>query len=222
VGDTLEVVPFRTEAEQRSAVDHVVGHLLAGGILVYPTETVYGFGCLLEETALRRLADAKRRTRDKAFLILVADAARLEGVRWTPAARALAAAFWPGPLTLALGARPGAFAPAVVGPAGTVAVRVTSHPGIRIVLQALGVPLTSTSANEPGAPPALTAGQAMEAALAAGADDSFMLLDGGPLPASASSTIVDCSIEPPRIVRVGAIRVAQLAECINGIDTSES
>lgn len=216
----FETVPFRTEAEQRSAVEPVVNHLSAGGILVYPTETVYGFGCLLEDAGLSRLSAAKRRTQDKPFLILVADPAAVDGVQWTVAARTLADAFWPGALTLALRAEAGAFPAAVVGRSGTVAVRVTAHSGMRTILKALGAPITSTSANAPGEPPATEVTQAGSAILATGADGPFLLLDGGSLPASAPSTIVDCSTEPPRIIRVGAIRVAQLAECIHGIDTS--
>jgi L-threonylcarbamoyladenylate synthase len=209
-------VPFRTEPEQRAAAADVAAHLRNGGIIAYPTETVYGFGSALRPAALEKLARLKGRSDDKPFLILVRDA-ELPGVEWTPAARALASEYWPGPLTLVLRTRPGAFAHRVTGANHTVAVRATSHPGVRLLLEALGEPLTSTSANLPGQPPATTADQARTVLLNCPADADVWLLDGGPLPASPPSTIIDGTVQPPRLLRRGAIEIAQLAENADGI-----
>ena len=115
--------------------------------------------------------------------------------------RALAASFWPGPLTLALTAPEGRFPPQVVGSDGAVAVRVSPHPAVTDVLAAAGGPVTSTSANRPGQPPARTAGAA-----AAGAEiPGLLVLDGGELPPALPSTIVRCGPGPVRILREGVI-----------------
>jgi len=210
-------MPFRTRAEQVAASPIVSAHLRRGGLVAYPTETVYGFGCGLQNEALERLVFVKQRALDKAFLLLVLDAYALDGVEWTRAARALASAFWPGPLTLALRAEPGAFPSQVLSANGTVAIRVTSHGGVRTLLEAYGEPLTSTSANLPGQPPARSAAATRSALQGSPLAADFIFLDGGTLRASPPSTIVDCSVEPPRVLRAGAISEAELAETINEI-----
>ncbi len=209
-------MPFATEDEILRATDGVAGHLRGGGVIAYPTETVYGLGCALQPDALARLARLKQRSADKPFLLLVEDAAAIHGVQWTVAARSLAEHFWPGPLTLALRAEPGAFPDEVVSADGTVAVRATSHPAPRALVRALRAPITSTSANARGKPPARSAAE-VEAAF--GADGAELwLLDGGALPPSLPSTLVDCSGEVPRLVRAGAIGRAELGQVIGTID----
>lgn len=213
----MKTLPFLVPADVQSAIPDVVGHLRAGGLIAYPTETVYGFGCLLQDDALARLAEVKGRADDKPFLVLVGTVSDLAGVTWSDSARQLARAFWPGPLTLALPAEPGLFHPRVVGPAGTIAVRETSHPAVRELLLALGVPLTSTSANAPGEASALTAEDAAAILREARATDAW-ILDGGRLTRSEPSTLVDCSVEPPRVIREGVITIDALAKVapVNG------
>jgi L-threonylcarbamoyladenylate synthase len=215
------LVPFTSPAEQRAAIPDVIAHLRAGGLIACPTETVYGFGCALRDRALERLAGVKRRTAGKPFLLLIPDALALAGVEWTDEATALAAAFWPGPLTLALRAKPGAFPAPVVSADGTVAVRATSHTGMRMLLAAMAEPITSTSANAPGGTPARSIAQA--GALLGQLVDApaVLLLDGGTLPPSRPSTIVDASVRPPRLVREGAIHSDELAEIVHGIGIPE-
>lgn len=214
----VRVVPFRTAEERARSVESVAGHLHAGGLVAYPTETVYGFGCLLRREALARLAALKERDERKPFLLLVRSAADVNGATWTDAARRLADAFWPGPLTLALAARPGSYPPAVLGPEGTVAVRSSPHPAVRDLLAALGEPLTSTSANRRGEPSALDAETARRAAEALGAGEEVLVLDGGALPASPPSTLVDASSATPRILRRGALSVDTLRAVLPEID----
>src|SRR6185369_10886776 len=98
----MNVVPFVTEADVAQSLPRIVAHLEHDGLIAYPTETVYGFGCLLRDPALAALAQLKSREAGKPFLILVLDESGLSGLEWTPSARKLAAAFWPGPLTLVL------------------------------------------------------------------------------------------------------------------------
>jgi L-threonylcarbamoyladenylate synthase len=144
----------------------------------------------------------------------------LPGAEWTDAARRLAAAFWPGPLTLALPARAGTLPAEVLSPGGTVAVRVSPHEAVRAILGALRQPITSTSANLAGASPAADADAAASVAEAAGARDCVLVVDGGALPPSAPSTLVDCAREPPRVLRVGAVPVAALRTVVPEIDES--
>lgn len=214
----LRRLPFATPAERDRNAPGVAEHLRSGGLVAYPTETVYGFGCALRREALDALAALKSREGVKPFLLLVGDARALQGVRWTEPARRLAAAFWPGPLTLALPAEEGAFPAGVLSPGGTVAVRVSPHPGVQAILRVLPRPLTSTSANLPGASPARDADEVAEVLRALGATESVLIVDGGRLPPSAPSTLVDCSREPPRVLRVGALPLAALRGAVPEID----
>lgn len=211
-------VPFRTPAEQAKNVTAVADHLRDGGLIAYPTETVYGFGCALRDDALTALVELKSREGHKPFLILAHELSELRGLRWTAAARTLAAAFWPGPLTLALEAEAGAYPPAVVSPQGTVAARLSPHEGVRAILRALDAPITSTSANLPGRPPARSADEAAAVVDAMEAGDRVWVLDGGELPISAPSTLVDCSRERPRVVRAGALPMEVLRHVVPEID----
>jgi L-threonylcarbamoyladenylate synthase len=201
---------YGTAAERSAAAADVAAHLAGGGIIAYPTETVYGLGCALRPVALARLSAFKG---DRPFLLLIRDAGDAAALRWTDGARRLAAAFWPGPLTLALDDPTGAFPSEVRGPDGAVAVRVSPHPAIPALLDAAGGPLTSTSANRPGAPPASEPSRLGEVEEGI---EGLLVLDGGPLPPAEPSTIVRCGTGA-RILREGALprkeieRVTELA-----------
>jgi len=205
-------VPFRTEAEVTAALDPTVAHLRAGGLIAYPTETVYGLGSRPRTAEVQALARLKGRRPDKPFLLLVADRdmAEAQGLAFNEAASALARAFWPGPLTLVLPGGGGRLPDALRGPEGGIAVRWTSHRGMARLARALGEPVTSTSANLPGAPPAPGAeaiARDFAAALEAG---TLLVLDGGVLGNSPPSTVVDCTQPAPRLVREGALPLAVL------------
>ncbi len=213
----MDTLPFRSEEDVERALPRLLDHLRAGGVVAYPTETVYGFGCALQPEALAQLRALKRRDEAKPFLLLVARPEDAPGLAWTPAAQRLAEVFWPGPLTLALRTEAGAFPPEVRSADGTVAIRATSHPGIRRVLQAFGEPITSTSANAPGQEAALDAGGAVRAVERLDGRD-VLILDGGALPPTPSSTVVDASRVPPRVVREGAVSVTALRTAIGEVD----
>ena len=213
----MRTIPFQTDAEIQAALVPVIDHLQGGGVIAYPTETVYGFGCALRADGLARLAALKQRTAVKPFLLLISDVDQAAMLHWTEDARALANAFWPGPLTIGLEAPPDSFPAGVRGADGIVAVRATSHTGIRTLVAALGEPITSTSANEPGQPTAHDAASAAAALIELGAANA-MVLDGGPLPAALPSTVVEASVSPPRVLRAGAVSVEELRRIIGEID----
>lgn len=188
----------------------VVGHLREGGIIAYPTETVYGFGGLCTEEGVAALRALKPRGGDRPFLVLVADVAEVAGLRWTEQARALASVFWPGALTLVLADPDGIFPLGIRSSSGAVAVRVSPHPFVRALLASLGACVTSTSANAPGRPPARSLPEVLEAARKLGAGPELLVVDGGTLMPSEPSTIVDFSGAEPEVVRAGSIPLGRL------------
>ena len=188
----------------------VVDHVRADGLIAYPTETVYGFGGLCSSAAVARLQVLKRREAPKPFLLLVRDVDAVDGLAWTAEARELASIFWPGALTLVLRDPARIFPEGVRSSAGAVAIRVSPHPLVRALLEALGDPLTSTSANAPGSPPARSGEEALQALAALGAGSGVWVLDSGPLPPSGPSTIVDFTGDSPAVIREGTIPVNRL------------
>jgi L-threonylcarbamoyladenylate synthase len=183
-----------------------------------PTDTVYGIGVALDaDRGIERLFEAKRRPADRAIMLLLdsADQARAVG-SWPPAAAALAAAFWPGGLTLVVDQLPGAgLPPELTAGASTIGLRIPDHACPRALAAAVG-PLPVTSANLSGLPPAR---DAVEIAAQLG-DAVDCIVDGGPAHGGPPSTVVDCTVSPVRILRVGAVAedavAAALAALQNG------
>jgi L-threonylcarbamoyladenylate synthase len=201
------MIPFKTPADIDKAIPDVVLHLVRQGLIAYPTETVYGFGSAASKEAVHKLARLKGREPGKPFLLLVSGMEMLlrVGLRLPDAADRLATAFWPGPLTLVLPGGERELPPVLRGPEGGVAVRWTSHPGIAKLVQTLGSPITSTSANRPRKPPAMD-GATVRAEFGEAVErGDLMVLDQGPLVPSPPSTLVDCTGVAPRVIRVGAI-----------------
>jgi L-threonylcarbamoyladenylate synthase len=207
----MTVLPFLTREDGAAAVPPVRAHLARGGLLAYPTETVYGLGSLAREADVARLSALKGRASGKPFLLLVASRLMAEraGLVFSGAANALAEAFWPGPLTLILPG--GGRLPATLcGPEGGFAVRWTSHAGVARLIGELGEPLTSTSANRPGGQTAPGVGAIEDQFADAIAAGTLLILDGGVLGNVPPSTIVDCTGREPRLVREGALPRAEL------------
>ena len=216
------MIRFRTPEEVAAALPAVVTHLARRGLIAYPTETVYGFGSVTAAAAVERLAALKGREPGKPFLVLVSNRRMLEGVglRLTDAAERFAAAFWPGPLTLVLPGGEGMLPDALRGPEGGVAVRWTSHQGAARLIETLGSPITSTSANRPGQPSLMEAPAIERTFAEAVAERSLLVLDAGVLPKSPPSTLIDCTGSAPRILRDGAIPRARLASIVPSLATS--
>lgn len=206
------ILPFRTAADADAAIPPVRDHLRAGGLLGYPTETVYGLGCAPEDGPLAALSRLKGRAPGKPFLLLVSSRLMAEewGLVFTPAARVMADVFWPGPLTLVLRGGEGRLPDALRGPEGGFAVRHTSHPRVSRLVAGLGHPLTSTSANRPGTPPAPGADGLVATFREAVDSGVLVVLDGGVLGNVPPSTLVDCTATPPAMIREGAIPRAEL------------
>lgn len=183
---------------------HVVGR---GGLVVLPTDTVYGLGAdAFSPQAVAALLAAKGRGRQMPPPVLIAGLGTLDGLALDvpTAARALAAAFWPGALTLVVRAQP-SLAWDLGETGGTVALRVPDHP-VAIELLARTGPLAVSSANRTGMPAATTAEQAAEQL----GDAVELYLDAGAAPGGVASTIVDATGGPLRVLRAGAIDLAAL------------
>ena len=203
----------RVVADDASGRADAVSVLRAGGLVAMPTDTVYGVGVALgAEDGLRRLFAAKDRPPDRAIVLLVADLEQAGSVGLlSPAARALAAHFWPGGLTLVLAQAPGSGLPSdLTAGRSTIGVRMPDHECPRELARALG-PLPVTSANLSGQPDAREAG-AVLGQLGARID---LILDGGPTRGGVPSTVVDCSGDLPRVLRAGAIDGAAIVAALD-------
>jgi len=183
--------------------------LRGGGLVVFPTETVYGLGArAFDPKAARRVYRAKGRPADNPLIVHVASEEQLLCVvrRVTPLARRLMKAFWPGPLTLVL-EKARELPPAVTAGHRTVAVRMPSHPAALALLRALGEPIAAPSANRSGRPSPTAA----EHALKDLKGRVPLILDGGPCRKGLESTIVDARGRRPVLLRPGTITTQALA-----------
>jgi L-threonylcarbamoyladenylate synthase len=193
-------------------IEKAVAVLRAGGLVAFPTETVYGLGAdASNPDALRKIFAAKGRPQDHPLIVHVADAVQL--ANWArdippPAAR-LAKRFWPGPLTIILRRAPHV-SDLVTGGQDTVALRVPSHPVAQALLRAFGGGVAAPSANRFGRVSATTAGHVRHE-FGAAVD---CVLDGGAADVGIESTIVDLSGARPALLRPGWITAAQLEQAL--------
>jgi L-threonylcarbamoyladenylate synthase len=210
-----EIVTVDPRSPDPALIDRAAAMLRGGGLVAFPTETVYGLGAdALSAAAVGRIFAAKGRPARNPLIVHVPDAesARALVADWPAAARDLAARFWPGPLTLVLRRTPRV--PDVVTAGGpTVAVRVPAHPVALALLRAGGVPLAAPSANRstrlsPTRP---------EHVLRGLADCIDLLLDSGPTPGGLESTVLDVTTRPPRLLRPGLVTPADLEEVVGPV-----
>jgi L-threonylcarbamoyladenylate synthase len=184
-----------------------------GGVVALPTDTVYGIAVALDAPdGIERLFQVKRRPLDRHIMLLLdaASQAATIGVMG-PAASALAEACWPGGLTVVVPQRRDMPLPrALTGGAPTIGLRVPDHATPRALARALG-PLPTTSANVSGQPEA----RDVDEIVAELGDAIDLVLDGGPAHGGPASTVVDCTGEEPRIVRVGAVPVARVVAVLD-------
>lgn len=189
-------------AADRACVDEAVRVLRAGGLVCYPTDTVYGIGAAAsDDAAVRRLFAVKARPLDRPLPLLLADSTDLSLVaEVTPLARTLVARFWPGALTIVMRKAPSYRSLALAG-GDTVALRVPDSSLVRTIIRHLGEPLTGTSANRTGSrPPA----SAAEVAFQMGSMVD-LIIDGGQSRWRAESTVIDITRGTPAILREGAV-----------------
>jgi L-threonylcarbamoyladenylate synthase len=196
-------VTARIVADDAAGRETAVEALRDGAIVALPTDTVYGVAVALETSGgIEALFAAKRRPPEKGIILLLSDAAQAPSIgEWPRAAAALAEAFWPGGLSLIVRQRADVSLPAALtGGAPTIGLRVPDHPAPRALAAALG-PLPTTSANVSGLPEARTAAEIVEQL----GDAIALVLDGGEASGGPPSTVVDVSVDPPRVLRAGAI-----------------
>ncbi|MEE9219429.1 MAG: L-threonylcarbamoyladenylate synthase [Acidobacteriota bacterium] len=193
----------------RGEIERALETLRRGGVIAFPTETFYALGAdPRKRFALARLRRLKGRARSQPLLLLAssrAQALRLAGQPRPSHLQALARRLWPGPLTLVLPPSDRDLARALGNSSG-IAVRVTSHPLARHLIRRYGFPITGTSANHTGAPPALSADQ-LGSCLRRRPDG---VLDGGHTRGGRPSTILDLTSEPPRLLRTGAVSPSRI------------
>ena len=193
-------------APDERVLDEAARVLGRGGLVAFPTETFYGLGAAaLDRRAVRHVFEVKGRPASMPLLVLVDSEAMVGRVALEipVRARVLITRHWPGALTLVLRASAGLPAELTAG-TGTVGVRLPAHATARALVRALGAPVTAPSANPTGAEPPTTAG----AVLAHFGDALDLVLDGGPTSCGAPSTVVDVTVDPPRVIRQGAVTVS--------------
>lgn len=193
-------------------VDRAARVLADGGVVAFPTETVYGLGAAAHAPdAVRRVFAIKGRPADHPLIVHLAAAGQLDewAARVPASARALTDALWPGPLTV-LVERAAHVPDVVTGGRPTVGLRVPAHPMALALLAAVGDGVAGPSANRFGKVSPTTA----EHVLADLGDDVDLVLDGGPCTVGLESTIVDCTLEPPVLLRPGGVPAEQLDEVL--------
>lgn len=186
--------------------------IAAGGVVGFPTRCLYGLGAdALNPVAIDRIFAIKRRCRKRPILVLIAHRRELAPlVQDIPdSALRLMQRFWPGQVTLVFAAR-GGLPPGLTAGSGRIGVRLAAHPVARALLSLLHRPLTATSANLSGHP-GVARIESLDRKLTARLD---LILDAGPLAGGAGSTVVDVTLQPPRILRQGCVAARLVAETV--------
>jgi len=216
----IEVVRVDPREPAQEAIARAADCLREGGLVAFPTETVYGLGVnALDEAAVRRLFEVKGRPANDPLIVHVASFDQIGALvsRIPSTARDLAARFWPGPLTLVM-PRSTAVSDAVTAGLDTVAIRIPSHPVAHALLSAAGVPVAAPSANLFSRPSPTTAAHVLE-----DLDGRIeMVLDGGPTHVGVESTVLDLSHGAPTILRPGWVDIDALRTVLPRVDVRPS
>ena len=193
-------------AADNLAIETACKILEGGGLVAFPTDTVYGLGCLVNNSnAIDKLYSVKERSQSKAIAVLIAEHTDLQGLTTDipPLAAELAARFWPGALTVVFPKHPSL--PENLSPLPTVGIRMPDHAFARSLMRLTG-PLATTSANISGWNNPVNADEVL--AQLDGRID--LVVDGGPVPGGIPSTVVDCTALIPRVLRIGAYSPEEL------------
>lgn len=206
------------QAPQPERIERAAAVLRGGGLVAFPTETVYGLGALaLDAAAVGRIFAAKGRPANNPVIVHIADVSQIKqaAASWPDVADHLARRFWPGPLTLIVPR--GDNIPDVTTAGGpTVALRVPAHPVALALLWAVGAPVAAPSANRSTELSPTRAEHVL-----CGLDGRIdLLLDGGPTAGGIESTVLDVTTSPPRLLRPGLIGPAELEEVVGPIARS--
>ncbi len=191
-----EVLAVDAHVPQSDRIARAAAVLRGGGLVAFPTETVYGLGALaLDAAAVGRIFAAKGRPANNPVIVHIADLKQIEQVaaEWPDAAERLARRFWPGPLTLVV-PRNADVPDATTAGGPTVAVRVPAHPVALALLRAVGAPVAAPSANRSAELSPTLAEHVLR-----GLDGRIdLVLDGGPTAGGIESTVLDMTTSPPR------------------------
>ncbi|MBU9724364.1 MULTISPECIES: L-threonylcarbamoyladenylate synthase [Bacillaceae] len=213
-----EVISVEKDVENLSKndeIEHAAKRIIAGEVVAFPTETVYGLGGnALSDKAIERIYEAKGRPSDNPLIVHIANMEQLSKyVEKIPSpAQKLMEAFWPGPLTIVL-EHSGNLSPRVTANLSTVAVRMPDHPIALALIKASDIPLAAPSANTSGKPSPTTADHVYH-------DLNGripLIIDGGPTGVGVESTVVDCSTGEVIILRPGGVTKEQLEEVVGQV-----
>lgn len=209
----LHISPTDPDPE---AIRQAAEILRRGGLVAFPTETVYGLGAdVLNLDAVRKVFEAKGRPPDNPLIVHIASSKQLDDIvdEIPEQGKLLANAFWPGPLTLVM-KRTILISDLVTANLDTVAVRMPNHPVPLAMIQALGEGIVGPSANLSGRP-SPTTGQHVYDDLRGRVD---LILDAGPTAIGLESTVVDVTVEPPTILRLGGLTKERIEELIGTVE----
>ena len=206
------LIAVNQKTPQPEVIQQAVETLRRGGLLAFPTDTLYALGAdALALEAIERVLTTKGRHHGKPLSVLVATVAAAEGLisQLSDGVRILMQTFWPGPLTIVVKAS-AKLPSALVGATGTIGLRIPGGVGAQAVLAAFGGPIIGTSANKTGGADPADA-KSVQRAIGGQID---LILDGGRVSLGVPSTVIDCTALPARILREGAIPRKKLAAAI--------
>lgn len=199
----INILKINSQNPEPERISQAADIIRAGGVIGYPTETVYGIGAnIFNRDAVARIFDIKGRAQQKAIIVIVPtiDVLNELAANISFGAKKLIEAFWPGPLTMIFQASK-KVPREITGGGATVAIRIPANEICIQLMQKSGVPITSTSANLAGAPNPVSAPEVAQNL----GDRVDLIIDGGPSKSGTPSTVIDATGEQIRIIRAGAI-----------------
>lgn len=210
----IPIISADPQGDFETAINRASKVLLSGGLVAFPTESFYGLAVdATNETAVKRLFSVKERKRRRPVLILIPSLDSLaQYVKCIPKnAHALIKEFWPGGLTLVFDSAP-KISQLLTGETGKIGIRLSSNTVATALTSVAGVPITGTSANLSGQPPCRNA----EGVMRCFGQEVDLILDGGETQGETASTVLDVTLDPPRILREGLVEKTQLEKFWRG------
>ncbi len=215
-----KIIKIDANNPETDKLEYAAEVLQNGGLVAFPTETVYGLGAnALDETAVAKIFEAKGRPSDNPLIVHIADSSdlRMLSENIPEVTGSLVEEFWSGPLTLVMPKAP-AIPPIVTAGLDSVAVRMPSHPIARALISLAGVPVAAPSANSSGRPSPTCAGHVIE-----DLDGKIdVIIDGGSVEVGLESTVLDITSPVPAILRPGGVTYEQLASLLGKVDVCPS
>ena len=213
---STQVINVLNESGLEEGIQKGKNIILSGGMVAFPTESFYGLAVSsVDEKAVKRLFQAKKRKSDQPILLLIPSIESLDRyVQDIPeAAHKLIERFWPGGLTIIFKVASN-ISPLLTAGTGKIGIRLSNHSVAAALVKSVGIPITGTSANISGQPPCSTANQVLESLGQA----VNLILDGGPTEGKAGSTLLDVTKDPPEILRQGIIEKTEIEKIVDRLD----